>query len=111
MPCCYDSYSNLQIVKLKKPLYCGTFCSILGYPCAKMPCFNDAQCENINRKQFKCTCRSGFSGPTCENVGKNDNFIYAYTVNLINGCPLQTLSQQNTIVGNLFSLKVNYGSR
>ena len=46
-----------------------------GSPCAKMPCFNDAKCENINRKQFKCICPSGFSGPTCENVECKSGYI------------------------------------
>lgn len=39
-----------------------------GNPCANLPCFNGAKCKNINRREFKCTCPDGFSGPTCEDV-------------------------------------------
>ena len=46
-------------------------------PCAKKPCFNGAQCKNVNKDVFECTCPKGFSGPTCKNVGK-----YAFVSNI-----------------------------
>jgi hypothetical protein len=44
--------------------------SFQGDPCAEMPCFNGAQCKNDGKTNFKCICPSGFSGPTCKDVGR-----------------------------------------
>ncbi|KAF7990587.1 hypothetical protein HCN44_000392 [Aphidius gifuensis] len=38
--------------------YCGTH----------EPCQNGGTCENTAPDQYRCTCRDGFSGPTCEKV-------------------------------------------
>jgi len=37
-------------------------------PCLSSPCWNRGTCEAVGDSDFKCTCRSGFSGKDCRTI-------------------------------------------
>jgi hypothetical protein len=43
--------------------------SLLEPPCYSSPCKNKGICEN-DGDSFKCSCRPGYKGKICEELGK-----------------------------------------
>lgn len=52
-------------IKLQLLFISGKLCDRVGSPCTSDPCSNDGVCEEDNGK-FKCTCKPGYTGNTCE---------------------------------------------